>query len=175
MDAQAWTGVIPFLWHRPLWPGPVWLSSCRSCGLFHLLVPFLVLMGPNNQDFQGYSIHGAPWTTTWTIYFTVQPPFSHSLVSPCPTGSGSPIQFLLHTLTLLRSCPPSLSVLGFLGATALAVLGWEAILRCAAWSLLHCTTFLTSGSWALNAGRSPLLLRQPPNPHNIFANLPTFV
>lgn len=171
LDAHAWTGGIPFLWHRPLWPGPVWLSSCRSCSLFHLLVPFLVLMGPNNQDFQGYSIHRASWTTTLTIYFTVQPlltQFGFSLphriwftymVSPAYTN-------------LLRSCLPSLSVLGVSRCDSSCCFGMGSTLHCAARSPLHCTTFLISGSWALNAGRSPLLLRQPPNPHNIFPNLP---
>lgn len=69
----------------------------------------LVIMGPHNQNFQEYSFHGAPWTMTFTrncltlaaerIRAMPQSSRFHSLVSPWPTRSGSPVWFLPNVLT----------------------------------------------------------------------------
>ena len=67
----------------------------------------------------------------------------YSLVSPCPTGSGSPAY---ANFILLVSGLPSPSALVFLRGAAQGVLGWGAMLHCAAVSpgSLPCLWLLTT-------------------------------
>lgn len=67
--------------------GQAQFDSAPCCILFHLLVAFLIIMGPYNQDFQECSIHRAPWTITSSM--TCQGPLTlvveriHSVPQSC--------------------------------------------------------------------------------------------
>lgn len=87
-----------------------------------------------------------------------QPFRFYSLVSPCPTRSGSSA---CANFTLLMSGLPSPSALAFLGGTGLGVLGWGAMLGWAALSSHNLPRLWLPGT---KCCRSPQWLRQPKIP-----------
>lgn len=147
------------LWHRPLLQEGA--PGLGGLCLFHLLVTFLEISGPYNQDFQECIIHRAPWAMTLTMTCHSSPHScgwknaSHSIVLsfvvwflPVPQGLVR-----LHLQTLPCWCLAFLSLQFLCFSVGQLWVSWGGE-QCFTVQPCPCTTFLASGSWALNAVRA---------------------